>query len=73
VGKTPETLATAEDHRNAGANTKRPGTPLPSPLGRTGGHILPHVGQNALTNPRLMRRDQNTPTFDPPAGPDRVL
>jgi hypothetical protein len=58
------------DHRNAGANTRRPGTPL----GQTGGHILPHVGKNALTNPKLAaRRDQSAMTIDPPRGPDRVL
>jgi hypothetical protein len=57
-------------HLHGGQGTKRPDYGL----GRTGGHVLPHVGKGALTNPKLAaRRDQGMPTVDPPRGGNRVL
>jgi hypothetical protein len=34
-------------------------------VGQMGGHIARHVGKGALTNPRLMRRDQQEPAVTP--------
>jgi hypothetical protein len=50
------------DQRQRRRRPRRPGD---------GGHVLRHVGKDALTNPKLMRRDQ--PTLDPPTGPNRML